>query len=262
VKYVEQYFSHLLAGQGKRLQLLWRAGGRSSFQEWLNSHKDGAARRLQRALLVSASLCFRRHVVFQEWPWPLASMVDQRISIEQRHHIARRFWHIGDTCPMCLDQFFGRRLRQKFSAWQQLFDSAWQVLLLEWARNVRISIAGVEFKHARNKRMAWKQMAWQHFSALFVNQEASLALLEHHRFTAAAAARLAAAQQPRQDGDLPAPPRLPNLETKAKSAYELYRLDSIERDKLAGIRVNTATKEHHARMRSAWGQLSVEEREE
>ena len=220
VTVVLQYVSTLLSGAGRPLALLWMQS-HSSMDEWVHA-QPLKARQLQRALLVLSSMVYRRHALyFRSWPWPLASLVDERLSVSERQVIAQRFW---SSCKQCLDELFGRRLREQISDWQDLFQPSLQAMMLEWARSVIISMAAVEFEHGKNARHAHAQMPWQNVTAMYINRKASLAVVASCR----------RGQDTRTDKQ--------RTHMQAKSPYKLFRLDCIAKQKLAGKGENTATK--------------------
>lgn len=85
-----QYYSMLLAGSGTRLCLLYAPC--ESLAAWLEkpAHRP-FAKKLSQVLFCAISWTYRRHVVvFQRFPWLLASLPDDRAPLAFRQDVAKQ----------------------------------------------------------------------------------------------------------------------------------------------------------------------------
>lgn len=154
--------------------LLYLRAQCSSVQEWVEKF-PAAVVQLRRSVLAADAQAYRRHTkVHASWPWQIAVIADARIPYSERLAVAERF--LDETCPHCLDQYFGLRLRQLFptlTARELVTDRFWIHAIGEWARTVDIHLAKVECRHARNRAQADKKTALTTFVSRYVVREAN-----------------------------------------------------------------------------------------
>lgn len=75
----------------------------------------------------------------------------------------------------CLDFGFSRRLRTLLqSKGLGPLDPVVLGSIMQWCWAIPVSIAGVEFRHARNRRRATESTSWTQFCATYVNEELRL----------------------------------------------------------------------------------------
>ena len=177
VVHVLQYYAALLTGAHHRAVLLWGAGRCVGFLDWVQRHQDSAV--LFRRLLLSASASiFRRiHKKFTSYPFAMAALGDSRLQSFEREAVAVRFTSVP-AC--CLDAHFARVLREEHGLRDPSFvsDTRWQIFFEKWSAEIPVSVADIEFTHARNKRRAGHgcsgSTSWRTFSATHFLGEARL----------------------------------------------------------------------------------------
>ena len=170
---MRQYFAGCLRGFGSRVTLICRRAGFSSVREWIASDQT-QARKLQQTLLTADAWVYCRHELeFMSWPWLVACTADVRIALAERIVIATRW--LAEPCRWCLDAFFCRRFREMFpdvTAVMFCNDRFYMNVVVEWARSVLVHIAGIENRHARNRRGAACGQTWANFVTRYINREA------------------------------------------------------------------------------------------
>ena len=243
-----QYYSMLLSGHGTRLELLWRlVAKRGSYSEWL-SQCPQQAWKLRRAILCAATWVHRRHqCLFEQWPWPLARLVDHRLDHVHRTTLAREFF-----VNPCVDPYFGLRLKTAVGHEEALMQPSCQQMLLAWARQVRCSICRIEFQHASNRSHAHENMLWHSLVAKSMNVKAQSVSRD--------AVNVAVATNSARSETMDPEERPAKLLLKKQSLFELVRKDCIDKQ-AEGHRSVVVGSEHWAEVRSAVQQLSAADRE-
>ncbi|CAE7630253.1 unnamed protein product [Symbiodinium sp. CCMP2592] len=184
---VLQYLATLLCGKGSRMV---------TFQQ------PGLALAVRARLLLIAGSLDRRHACnVDRQPFKLYSLADARISPAEHESTISQFWK---TKPCCLPAGFARELR-KTTTEDQFKDDlpAFRWMLLMSALITKMSIAGVERRHAVHKQQANPGKPFHYFTADSVLAESRHQLMaldrlkEEREQRARAAAAAAAAPKPR-----------------------------------------------------------------
>ena len=112
-----QYLSSLLLEVPRRLILLWRPSGCADYSAWFSTCPD-QVRQLRRLVLLTSASMYRRHYkTFHSFPWLFVSLVDGRVSGEEKQRIAAMF-DASHEC--CLSAGFPRKLKQRVVTGQDL----------------------------------------------------------------------------------------------------------------------------------------------
>ena len=261
---VLQYYSLLARGHGGRLRLLISQGRQpaQSLREWLSQacNRD-AALCFTRALMCSASWTYRRHaVLYKQWPWRLASVVDARVPHDYRMNVAKSFVD-ARTCDV--DPLFSARLKKDITQYHQLFQPSVQIFLWAWCESIRVSIAKVEFTHGRNRLRASPEMSWPSFAAGYIHKE-----MKDLSMTCKQAYNQFNPSAPLPPPGPPPPfAALPNSAStgtegslrrklRKKSAFMLFRDDCIKR----GSGVNPVSASYWQQVEREWDSLDEDRR--
>ncbi len=258
---VLQHYSHLLSGESSRLALLWGAAAEVSLDAWIVKNPS-LALVLERSLLVASTWCFRRHeLYFHTEPWILASVADRRLPMERRWQIAQAFCA---RAPCCHEPFFGARLASEHVRnTDDFFAEKWQMFLFHWASAVRCSTASVEFDHAGNRQRAKPSMAWSTFTAQYVNATSKALARASRTFHMLCAGTgkpeapdMGTPRAPPASGaPAPAVPRRTLL--RAQTPLDVFRLEKIRADKLAGRKFNPVSVAYWAEVKREFGELDA-----
>ncbi|CAJ1389305.1 unnamed protein product [Effrenium voratum] len=242
-KYVAvlQYYSSLLSGQGSRLRLLWQLGGHASMESWFSEEPGQVSRVRSNILMIASSLHRRFSTSLNKWPWRLFGIADMR-RLGDHESLIQQFWA---TQPCCLPVGFARDLRTNVSEATFRADlDSWRWAFLMTALTLKLTIAGVERRHATHKQQSHPQMAFHIFSADSIISESRHQLLSLERLIAERRARADEeyAAEHRAEGpghastsagsSIPPEPKLKRL--RAASTWDLFRSDWFRQEKTMG----------------------------
>ena len=244
-----QYYGSMIAGKTARLILFWAAAGFSSIDAWFEACPD-QVRTLRRLLLAAASQVYHRLSRYMKWPLLLLMLVDPR-SMRLPSDLLQEFHNLR---PCCLPAGLARRLRELGFGASLVLSVAEKKFLRALARLITMVVADVEWRHARNRARSHKngQTAWGIFAATSINGEARVL---HEARRAWAQLRKEAKPNPK--------PMFSQLSVqndgqsqqreyyRAQTAEQLFRADSIARDKAAGKKFNPISKDY-------WGEIQTE----
>ena len=198
---VLQYLATLLCGKGSRLVLLEQLHRPFSSHDWVRECPEEALAVRARLLLIAASLDRRHACNVDRWPFKLYSLADARMSPAEHESIIAQFWK---KQPCCLPAGFARELRKTTTEKEFRADlPAFRWMLLMSALITKMSIAGVERRHAVHKQQANPGKPFYLFTADSVLAESRHQLMAHDRLKeereqrARAAAAAASAPNPR-----------------------------------------------------------------
>ena len=171
-----QWYSVLLHNSDDRMRLIWQLGGFNTQAELLE--KDAALATLVRRCLLTASAGIaRRHRNYlQRWPWPLFRLGDARCSLDCRREVAQAF---VSQRSCCLPPGLARRLRERLAGNGDENAVDWltgpgAAAFRGAARELKLSIAGVERLHSLNRARRRPQMRWHVMAAQAVHAEREL----------------------------------------------------------------------------------------
>ena len=283
-----QYYASCLAGATSRLKLIVNLSEDFSLRAWMQA-KPEQARAVRDKLLSTAAFVRRRFSAnVDRFPFRLFGLADGRRASEH-DGILEQFFAMA---PCCLPAGFARELRETMS--QEEFQNdilSFRWLFLLTSLIVKMSIAGVERRHAQHRRQANVSMPFYMFSACSTltearHQQLALARMAEERrrrretdpqqLPAGSRTRMvvnaAAAAAAAPDSVVPArvakkarttaegPAATPRL--KSKSALEIFRTDWIASQRALGKVVNPCSKECWVACRAAFQALTPERQEE
>ncbi|CAE7945648.1 unnamed protein product [Symbiodinium necroappetens] len=187
---VLQYLSTLLAGQGSRLALVSQESGEISLQGWIRSRPQEAKAARQQFLLVAVGLHRRYEANILRYPFKLFGVADARRTAEHTS-LCKDFFK---TSPCCLPPGLARELRQQETE-KSFIDElpVWRWLFLLSSLIIKLTIAGVERRHAVHKRSANPTMPFYLFSADSILAEARHQMMALDRLVSERKARAEAA---------------------------------------------------------------------
>jgi len=192
-----QYLSSLLRGRGARLALVFRHAGQASFDEWChNCPRD--VELLQVAVSAASSWVWRRHVRrFAQHPLRILGVGDLRAPHVARASLVDDF----SAAPACCHRpGFARRLRQQNPTVEDMLSDEWAQAAQAAARQVRMGIACIEWRHAWNRQHASAGTSWHQFGASYTTREALYLLKARKQRAKLAAAGNAAGHLSAVDG--------------------------------------------------------------
>lgn len=136
-----------------RWVLLLRASQCASMKDFWAKHTLLALALRRCLLLVSSWIHARHYIRFNEFPWRLAKLGDPRLSEVERKGVVGFF---AECRLCCIDEHFSRKLRCSgvFSRADELLQPKWSAFFRSWAQRVGVSNARVEWRHARQQRLA------------------------------------------------------------------------------------------------------------
>ena len=281
---VLQYLSTLLAGQGSRLALVSQESGEISLQGWIRARPEEAKAARQQFLLVAVGLHRRYEANILRHPFKLFGVADARRAAEHES-LCKDFFK---TSPCCLPAGLARELREQET--EQSFKDkfpVWRWLFLLSSLIIKLTIAGVERRHAVHKRSANPTMPLHAFSAGSILTEArhqmmALDRLISERKERAEAAALSssislgsglpaakaqadrkrkrARSAPASSGVSPDVLASQPKRAKAQSPFELFRVTWLQKQRaIHSERCNPATQEAWAACKAAFEQLPSEQ---
>ncbi len=162
-----QYLAHLVSGPGRRVRLLIGGCQCKDLQTFLREYRPVALKLLRSTTCAASWVHCRQVAVLDSCPWTMSRLADSRLDERQRLRIATNIC----ARPCCADEFFTRRCIADVQAPLELLSTRWRGFLLAWARSVKLSMAGIEFVHAKNRAFATGRMTWLTFAAFFTNSE-------------------------------------------------------------------------------------------
>jgi len=227
---VLQHLSCCIRGEAPRLRLLWGRAGFANFQQWARSpSSQEQLATLRRALTTAIAWTYARFMsAGATWPWLLASLADERISLAERRKLAVEFFQAPAEK---LDKFFSLRLRARLRSAEDCFSEEVQDAIKHWAWSVRCSIADTEYVHGRNHRRAHPGQSWASFAASHISAEARLSHTEAQESQKAQAK----AAQPSLLGTAS------RKRVRKKSAVDVFRSEWFAQQKAAGRPMNPTT---------------------
>ena len=169
-----RHISAMLAGASPRLILVWAPSGSKSLKAWIAAEPEQASL-LRRLLILTDAWLYARHTTeARAMPWALACVADDRRAFEDRDATWQKFMH-ADEC--CIDPHFGRRLRKRLVSLGHTDADSQEVraLIYAWASQVKLTSAGIESRHARNRRNNTSTdgtMGMSAFNARYITREA------------------------------------------------------------------------------------------
>ena len=264
---VLQYFSTLVAGTCTRLRLIWQLEGCLTMSDWIDQHPQQARQARHLFLLLAGSVHRRYVATLDKYPFKLYAVADARRC--DHGAIIDKFYK---TLPCCLPPGTARELRQYVSSkddfMQLLPQFRWFALLASFV--TKLTIAGIERRHATHKQQANKGMPFGMFSAGSVLAECRL------QSTATERLRQEQLKHLQEEGlvdkgsdtvsaDRPASRRQKRVNPggrliRAQSAQELFKWDWLQSEKLLGRCWNPASKEAHAACKDAFASLPPEQK--
>ena len=150
---IRQYLSSIVSGRCSRLLLVIRFWGCETLAELVEQFPE-TAMLIRRLVQVCDAWVYRRlWKQYASWPWLIAAVADVRNTLEYRLGIAASF--IRSPCRFCLDEFFLRRLIEKFpmlTPIEFVTGPLWQTFIYNSAVSIMLHIATIETRHARNRR--------------------------------------------------------------------------------------------------------------
>ncbi len=250
---VLQYYSSLLCGTGSRLRLIWQLhGGHGSMAEWAASQSETAGgcdlvRVLRRCVLVaSASVARRLHKYLCAWPWRLFILGDASSAESERADCASAFIR---TRPCCLAPGLARKLRGRVQTADELLTASCATAFQGAGWELKLGIGGIERLHAANRARCKPMMRWHAFAAGMVNAERTTTLSAWGELEALGAEPAAPAV---------APPRLEDrLPRRKLSSYDLFKVDFLREQRLAGRVLNPCTAAFHTECKAAFQSLPL-----
>lgn len=165
-----QYLSSMLRGVAHRLLLILRPGGCSTPEELVKMHPDIASTLRAAISCVSTWVWRRHHLALNEYPWRLLALGDDRLDVHVREGLGRAF---TECKACCLPPGFARQLRYKVSRPADLTEPRWQRVFRDAAHMLRLGIAGIERRHAWNRRHSGPGASQPIFISRFINNEAA-----------------------------------------------------------------------------------------
>lgn len=159
-----QYYSHLLAGNGSRLRLIFQLFGCATVEQWIREEPDLASAARSQILAAATVLARRYRNTVCKWPWRLYGLADLRLSAAEHAGIVDEYW---DTSICCLAPGIARQIRALCSSKEEFLQNlgSWRWLLLMSALTVKLTIASVERRHATHKQNSHPQMPVHLFAA-------------------------------------------------------------------------------------------------
>ena len=240
-----QYFSCLLDGSGSRLRLVWQQGGHESFAQWVET-SPLEAKMVRNHILLMASNVHRRYLAtLDRWPFRLYGLCDARRSDHQQ--LLTQFFQ---KKPCCLPAGFARECRSCFAKEEFVSDLPrlrWMLLMSAFIS--KLTVAGVERRHAVHKAQADRNMPFGMFAA------GSILTESRHQASSTQRMRDERAQRQLQDSGAAAAPPQPrrgargrmavpgNRLRKAQTALEIYKSDWLRRERALGRPRNAVTRE-------------------
>lgn len=92
IRHAMQYLATLLSGNASRLIFLWRLAGCASLDAWYTQRPDQVCVVRRLCLLISCWPYRRHHCQWQDFPWLLVGVADQRRSLANRRELAHKFF--------------------------------------------------------------------------------------------------------------------------------------------------------------------------
>lgn len=198
----------------------------------------------QRVLMVASCSKYLRFKHLRDWPSKVFFAADTRNPLAERQAVSDEFMAARDSQ---LDKAFSVPFRERLKlSGESLMSPPTQRKLVEIARRCPMTIAPIEFRHARNRRRATFASSWAQFAATYVNEESRL----RGKADAAAAQALArrvgwqdacdvlgSRAQAAGDGAAAEKPvgALGDARyTRRKTAYQLFKIDTLRNDARAG----------------------------
>ena len=159
-----QYYSHLLAGNGSRLRLIFQMFGCATLDQWICDEPALASAARSQIAAVATVLSRRYRTTILKWPWRLYALADLRLSVDEHAQIVDEFWR---TPNCCLPPGIARQIKAACSSKEVFLQDLgrWRWLLLMSALTVKLTIASVERRHATHKQNSHPQMPMHLFAA-------------------------------------------------------------------------------------------------
>ena len=249
---VLQNIAHqLLDQQGRsRVCMMWQASGCASYTLWCGACGE-EVRDFRRALVALSGMIFRRHIVyFEQFPWCLLQLVDPEAEALDRRDVQAR-WDNSHTC--CLPPGLARDLKKQGFSGEDLADKATcQAILRGYGELLELSVADVECKHALSRQ--WCDRPFPTITAKHICREGSVCVQE-------ARARFRTEQDGKSsaqvDGAQPAghPVQMAAKQIRSRAPLMLYRDDFLKASQLGDNKVNPASKEFWADLKTSWKNL-------
>ncbi len=173
--------SLLFCSSDSRLQLLWRASGSSSLQQWQTLFAEHAGT-LRRTVLTVSACIYRRHIcVVKTMPWPLLQLADPRVGDNDKRRIAAEFDRLNQCCAPA---GVTRQLKEAGVTGSMLMNCpTWQLFLRMFGVLVRQSICDVEILHGRSRARSHQagQTVFHNFVAEHVTTKRRLCMADFVR---------------------------------------------------------------------------------
>ena len=266
---VGQYFSSLLVGDFGRVRLMWQLSGSSSMQEWINDYPSQAKLVRNQLLFVCASVHRRFASSLDKWPFRLWGLCDPRRL--DHDELLTTFFQMQ---PCCLPEGVALELRSSFtleSFKRELPKLRWHFLLSAFI--LKLSIAGVERRHAEHKQQADPQMPFGHFAAGSVlvesrHQANAVENMKKEREMLRKAEETTARAIVRPETEVTEVPgagrvrrqRVPGQRLRrAQTPQELFKWDWLRKEKRCGRNWHVASKATWVAVKNAYGALSAQE---
>ena len=231
-----QYLTCLLRGECTRVSLLYRTAGCSTYQEFCRLRR-AEFQTFRMCILCATSWVYRRHhYALRGFPWRLFALADPRVPAEEkaavRHEFLSKRW-------CCHKPGWARRLRLHVTSEQDLEDPAFLSMLHHASLLLKLSIAGVERRHAWNRAHSSPSHCFSTFASMYVSRESHF-LQRARRAQAQAAQRPIppALGPPAAQAALPqAQQPQPQQSLKGEGPLQVYRKEWLAERRAAGEHV-------------------------
>ena len=243
---------------GGRMQFLWRPLGYQSFDDFCQL-EPGLVRQIRRVLLFAAGWQFRRHYdyIINSDTFAIGLVADPGACPDELDRFLRG-WERKKAC--CVQPGLCRGLKLRNISGEELQSASWKHVLYWYAASFQFTIADVEVKHAQNRQNT--DSGFSTVAAKFINSEA---LLESRQARQNAnqgqgkSTDVCESSFQGADSDVRVSDKR-SSRPKGKSAFEVYRANWIQNQRLQNDAFNPCTKTAWDEVRRAWANLGEQQR--
>ena len=165
--------------------MIYRYLGYQSLREWCASQLESLAD-LQVAVFAAAAWVYRRRTrPMLGYPWQLLGLGGPRSSRRTRVQITEGFL---EKPPCCHRPGWARRLRARNPMVDTLDSPAWRQAMAAAARELKMTIPSIEWRHAWNRAHSTPGTSWHTMSASYTKREAVYLLRARQQRAALASA--------------------------------------------------------------------------
>ncbi|CAE7192429.1 unnamed protein product [Symbiodinium sp. CCMP2456] len=251
-----QHFSSLLCTTegGGRMQFLWKPLGYQSFDDFCQL-EPGLVRQIRRVLLFAAGWQFRHHYdyIINCDTYAIGLVADPNACPDEPDRFLRG-WERKKTC--CVQPGLCRGLKLRNVSGDELQSASWKQVLYWYAACFQFTIADVEVKHAQNRQNT--DSGFSTVAAKFINSEAMLENRQARQHVNKGKGKATDTSFRRIDSDV----RLSDNRSsrpRGKSAFEVYRANWIQNQRLQNDAFNPCTKTAWDEVRRGWANLDEQQ---